>query len=314
MKKIQTVKNYISILGIFLSLGITAQTTSIPDTNFEQYLIIEGIDSDGIVNGQVLTSDIAPVLTLYLYGVSDLTGLEDFTALKEVTIRNGGQPNVNLDIDLTNNSNLEKIDIWEFAGFTNLDVTGLIHLEELSISDVSDAPAVMMIDEVDLSTNINIQKFTAVNLYWVKINLKNGNNHNMTNFDLKVFTAGPEESYPSSFCAEVDNASAATADVAPYNTWLIYGIATYYDQGECMLAADTVNKIEVALYPNPVQNTFQIETSEEIKRVNVFSIAGKEVASFTSQLEYDISNLSSGVYFLKVRSATGENVQQLIKR
>lgn len=38
-------KTYISILGIFLSLGITAQTTSIPDPVFEQHLIDEGIDN-----------------------------------------------------------------------------------------------------------------------------------------------------------------------------------------------------------------------------------------------------------------------------
>jgi hypothetical protein len=42
----------------------TAQTVSIPDPYFEQALIARNIDSDGIINGQVLASDVENVIEL----------------------------------------------------------------------------------------------------------------------------------------------------------------------------------------------------------------------------------------------------------
>ena len=42
--------------------------TLIPDSNFELYLINTGIDTDGVINGQVLTSDIEDELELSFLG------------------------------------------------------------------------------------------------------------------------------------------------------------------------------------------------------------------------------------------------------
>jgi hypothetical protein len=50
-------KNLIYILFLFVSL-VNAQYTLIPDTNFEQDLINQNIDSEGTLDGQILTDDI----------------------------------------------------------------------------------------------------------------------------------------------------------------------------------------------------------------------------------------------------------------
>ncbi|SEI00636.1 hypothetical protein SAMN02927937_02688, partial [Paenimyroides aquimaris] len=51
----------ITLLYLFLFSGISfitrAQVTLIPDATFEQLLVNMNIDSDGIINGQILTSD-----------------------------------------------------------------------------------------------------------------------------------------------------------------------------------------------------------------------------------------------------------------
>ncbi len=67
----------------FGSLESYSQITLVPDNQFEQELIDQNIDSDGVLNGQVFTSDIENLndLTLY-YNISDLTGLQDFFNLK----------------------------------------------------------------------------------------------------------------------------------------------------------------------------------------------------------------------------------------
>ena len=52
--QIQKVKYLLLLFTFcFLSTYISAQTTAIPDINFEQALVDQGIDSDGVVNGEV---------------------------------------------------------------------------------------------------------------------------------------------------------------------------------------------------------------------------------------------------------------------
>lgn len=73
-------------LFLFVSLPLQAQqVTMIPDSSFERALIDKGIDSDGMVNGQLLTAD--AVTTLVIDGceggynnidIENLTGLEAF--------------------------------------------------------------------------------------------------------------------------------------------------------------------------------------------------------------------------------------------
>jgi len=73
---------------LFATATLWAQTTAIPDTAFEQELIALGIDSDGVVNGQMSTSDAVGVTYLDVSGTSsspnniqDLTGIADFVDL-----------------------------------------------------------------------------------------------------------------------------------------------------------------------------------------------------------------------------------------
>lgn len=307
-------KIYIKILSLFFCLGLTAQTTSIPDQNFEQHLIDEGIDSDQTINGQVLTSDIASVQTLSLNQVSDLTGLEDFIALESLLIEDGMSSWVwppDITIDLTANINLIDIEILSFEGLKTLDVTGLNNLEDLRIMELQDDVITMYIEEIDLSTNPNIKYVTAGYLEFLKeVNLQNGNNINITNMEINISSYAV---FP--ICLKVDDATGATNNNAPYNSWSTFGfIPNFYDQGVCTLVVDTLNKLEVALYPNPVQNTFQIKTSEKVDEVSLYSITGKEIVRFGSQPDYDISQLPTGMYFVKIQSNKGESIQRIIKR
>ena len=52
----------ICFLGTFSEMN--SQITLIPDADFEQALIDLGIDSDGMINGQVFTSDIENIISL----------------------------------------------------------------------------------------------------------------------------------------------------------------------------------------------------------------------------------------------------------
>ena len=119
---------------------------SIPDNTFEAILIAQGIDSDGIVNQQILKTDAKDVSVLDLNltsigTIKDLTGIEGFQNLKKLSaimqdIENIDirfntkldtlylQGNLMASIDISKNKNLI------FADFTSNNLTSVMGLSE----------------------------------------------------------------------------------------------------------------------------------------------------------------------------------------
>src|SRR5690606_28864100 len=165
-------------LLFFLVIGYTAkaQYTLIADPFFEQELIYQNIDSDGVINGQVLTSDIETVTELIMedgYGIEDLTGIQDFTNLEKLVILYSELT----ELDVSQNLQLKILDCSS-NNLTTLDVFSNTLLEELHIGNYGiDVGPFNMIQEIDLSHNPNIKILDAFDLYIKKINLKNGNNN-----------------------------------------------------------------------------------------------------------------------------------------
>ncbi|WP_339887692.1 T9SS type B sorting domain-containing protein [uncultured Flavobacterium sp.] len=142
---------------ITFSVFVNAQTTAIPDANFEQQLISLGHDTNGL-NGNILNVDAQAVTTLTLTGntITDLTGLQAFVNV--VTLNLGSNqfatiPTntlVNLEelvfnnnlalasIDLSNNLNLKKLDMrapgsGSSGPITLIDLSNNIQLEYIHI-------------------------------------------------------------------------------------------------------------------------------------------------------------------------------------
>ena len=68
------------------------------------------------------------------------------------------------------------------------------------------------------------------------------------------------------------------------------------------------------LYPNPVSETLVI-SGMGIENVSIWSMAGAQVGSIDgngSEVRYDVSGLASGVYFAKVKTATGTQVMKFV--
>ena len=68
------------------------------------------------------------------------------------------------------------------------------------------------------------------------------------------------------------------------------------------------------LYPNPVSETLVI-SGMGIENVSIWSMAGAQVGSIDgggNEVRYDVSGLASGVYFAKVKTATGTQVMKFV--
>ena len=113
----------LSLYGICI-----AQTTNIPDPEFEQALIDLGIDSDGTVNQEVLTADISGISSLDVNSrnITDLKGIQDFSSLTFLDCSNNELSILNVN----ENKNLEEL-ICFFNKLTLLQVSGASALEIL---------------------------------------------------------------------------------------------------------------------------------------------------------------------------------------
>lgn len=78
-------------------------------------------------------------------------------------------------------------------------------------------------------------------------------------------------------------------------------------------------KLSLLLYPNPVKEFLVIETggSKDQLHVTVYSLLGKKIKSFKEPIQdkINLSDLASGVYFVKIKNETGITVtKKIIKK
>jgi hypothetical protein len=84
---------------------------------------------------------------------------------------------------------------------------------------------------------------------------------------------------------------------------------------------DAIEEVNVSfnVYPNPVNDKLYIETEATIESVTIYTVTGAMVGQQTTvngqqTLSIDVTNLNSGVYFMKVVTENGEAVQRFIKK
>ena len=209
----------------------TEPLTLIPDTNFEQYLIDENIDSDATINGQVLTADIENVTKVIVNdkNISNLTGIQDFTSLVELNARNNAvnqvdlSKNILLEIINLENNKLKKIDFSKNRSLKNINL-GDNQLTDLDFHLLENLESLQcyknQLTLINLISNKKLQLFVAndnqlkqldirVNeaLVWfdvddndlVSLSVKNGNNSNFVQFSAT--------GNPNLTCIEVDDVS-----------------------------------------------------------------------------------------------------------
>ncbi|MGH1387849.1 MAG: hypothetical protein ACRBBL_24225, partial [Kordia sp.] len=188
--------------------------TAIPDSNFEAALNALGYD-DIPDDGQVPTTLIENELVLDVRNASiaDLTGIEDFTALRSLRLTNNSltsidlSQNLNLDflwcdknsltsLDLSNNTGVRFIAASENA-ITSFDATGLSELTNLSIwtnqlssINLTDAVALRELDlfgnsltELDVSENVLLKEIGIRNNSISSLDLTN--NPALTSVDVR---------------------------------------------------------------------------------------------------------------------------------
>ncbi|WP_337968082.1 T9SS type A sorting domain-containing protein [uncultured Flavobacterium sp.] len=166
-------KTKLLLLLLLANFSIYAQNTAIPDINFENKLIALGYDT-APADGQVPTANISGVTSLDLSNnsITDLTGIEDFTALQNFRCSFNDVTTVDLSknlalydlrfdglqkstLDLSKNVNLEILSFVR-TPLTSIDVSANLKLRSLTISGGGMAGG-GLITSIDLSQNQNLR-------------------------------------------------------------------------------------------------------------------------------------------------------------
>jgi len=136
----QNFDDHFSSTTLSVSEFISPQLTTIPDANFEQELINLGYDT-GTPNGSVPTANINSVdsLDVSSLSITDLTGIEDFTALTYLDCRStlltslDVSQNTALDTLFCYNNQLTSLDVSQNTALTYLDCRSTL-LTSLDVS------------------------------------------------------------------------------------------------------------------------------------------------------------------------------------
>ncbi len=297
MKKLYTLVFFLSLFTFTLQ----AQTTLIPDANFEQALIDLGIDSDAEINGQVLTSDLENVTDLDLSNlglIEDLTGIEDFHNLE------------NLDVSMTSLSG-------ELDLSTN---TNLTHLTAIGGGD----NIVLMIEKITLNNNPNLEQIIAPEIYTLEqIDLRTDDedvSDLLIDISIIAFKLTPNSTEASSgnICIQVTQPDLAESGEGVYSNWVVITDEStefndYFFSETCTLNTTAFEKSEFQLYPNPARNQVQINASEMVNEVKVFDVSGKLIHRQTTNnqsIVLSTQDWGKGMYLINLFFANGQQINK----
>jgi len=283
-------------LFLLLFLGFTlvgfSQTTEIPDPNFEQALIDLGFDTAPI-NGSVPTANISGVTSLNVStsGIADLTGIEDFTAL--TTLR--CYENQLTSLDVSNNPALNYLLCYSNQ-LTSLDFSNNTALTILNCFN-------NQLTSLDVSNNIALNYLLCDYNQLTSLDVRNGNNTNFTDYD--------STNNPDLICIFVDDASYSTTnwtDIDPASTFV-------NNEAECeaLSLGDNAFELDVSIYPNPTDNYLFIEGNKNPISISIYNLLGTEVISKSNTDKIDVSELSNGVYIIKISDGIGQTDRKFIK-
>ncbi len=287
--------------------------TYVPDDNFEQELIDQGLDD--VLDDYVATVNIENLTTLDVINrnIADLTGIEDFTAITKLYCGNNNLTS----IDVSNNSFLEELHSYT-NGLISIDVSQNLVLRKLNVGensiftiDVSSNTALTLlwcqynqISSLDLTSNPNLLQFRCYDNQLTSLDLRNGANTNITDYNSIL--------NPDLTCIFVDDVPYSTAN------WTDIDAASTFvtTEAECdaVLGVDDVINNAFMIYPNPVKDSFSIQTELDIIAIEIYDVFGKLVKTANATNSVSISQLHTGIYLVRINTSNGVGIHRIIKK
>jgi len=114
-----------------------------------------------------------------------------------------------------------------------------------------------------------------------------------------------------------DNLSAGVIGIANKNATIYYtsGNQVIYTFDEQVLNVDTINQHPISIYPNPVlQNIFIKGNISNDLFFTIYAINGIKIKEGNFDNSINISDLNSGLYFIKLNQNNTSLIKKIIKK
>jgi Leucine-rich repeat (LRR) protein len=336
----------------------TICTVVIPDANFKSYLVNNSlINTNG--DSEIQCSEaiaFTGIINCSNKNISDLTGIEAFTALTRLDASQNQLTNLNIATNTSlrylncRSNQLTVLDVSNNAGIrilncsqnqlTNIDVSNnpillnlycnenvLTHLNvtantnlrylncklnQLTTLDVSNNPALDIfycgnnqITDLDVSNNPSLRYFNSKNSALESLNVANGQNTSMASFDIR--------NNSNLTCVQVDNTTYSTT------FWTNKDAQTNYNTVCPTVPAVPLMNSNIArntmIYPNPTKGMLYFNTvGTPISKIEILEVSGRLIREEINSTEgVDLSNLNSGLYYVKIFSGDRFTIKRLIK-
>ncbi len=326
---------------------------NIPDANFKNYLVGDtNINTNGDTEIQCSEAAVfANTINCSGLNISDLTGIQAFTALTALICASNQLTNINLtqntalitlncglnqltSLDISQNVNLEvlscytnqltSIDVSNNTALqgiychtnllTNLDVSANVSLLELYCHTNS-------ISALDVATNSNLQALYCYGNQITTLDFSQNNdllyvscqNNQLNSLNLANGTNVFISGLDASNNSNLTCIQIDNGFTPPTNGSWIKDIATSYSDN-CAALNSTVfaDASSFILYPNPVKDIITIQFDAEIENVELYNYSGQKTKIVVRDNRINMSNLASGLYILKVKTTTGIEVKKRI--
>lgn len=123
------------------------------------------------------------------------------------------------------------------------------------------------------------------------------------------------QAMPNRPLAEIRELLRQKSSIYPNTTpQLGYGILNFGNTYATMGTDNTTKMGQLKIFPNPVVNTFTIDTHEKIISIELYDVLGRKIQQLNNEKTRNIEHLASGLYFIKVKTDQKEYVEKLIKK
>ncbi len=216
------------------------------------------------------------------------------------------------ELDMSNNLGLKRLNITE-TGIGMLDLTNHSNIQMLSLFDTE-------IESLDLSNNTSLCYVEGGDSDYLKyVNLRNGNN-TLLDPNLSCTVSTTHKGYSTSAQAVflsadyLDFICVDDIDFSEQN-WTIIPANTSFTE-DCILGTNNFDPSSIILYPNPATKVLNIQSETVITSIEIINVLGQSLMSIrgtSNKEQLNVSNMSSGNYFVKINTAGSSSVYQIIK-
>lgn len=225
---------------------------------------------------------------------------------------------------MSNNINLKHFGCHNNQ-LTNLDVTANTKLEGLyctnnNLTELDVSKNILLkldglycygnkLTKLDVSHNPNLIQIFAIPNYELKeLNLKNGNN---VRVNFYLFPNTLHALAPKLFCVEVDDVNWYYQNASYLLDYIGQG-AVYSTNCNLTLATNETQKPQTKIFPNPVKNLLNVQTEENLQKVEIYSVNGQLVKTSLLKETY-VETLPKGNYIVKITTDKGVQTEKFIK-